>query len=129
MKKFMFPLCFAAVFICLSVPSITAQTAVQSTIVTDTLSVNGDCGMCKKKIETACFGLKGVQKATWDDEALTLIVTYDSKKTKADAILKRIALIGYDNEKYKANDKAYLKLDECCQYDRSRITSPAEPKK
>ena len=128
MKKLMSSFCFIAVFICLSIQAATAQTAAQSTVVTDTLSVNGDCGMCKKKIETACFGLKGVKTANWDDEALTLTVSYDSKKTNADAILKRIALIGYDNEKYKADDKAYYKLDECCQYDRSRLATAAAPK-
>ena len=119
MKKLVSSLCLIAVFIFLSIDSTTAQ----STIVTDTLVVNGDCNMCKKKIETACFGLKGMKKADWDDEALKLIVSYDSKKTNADAILKRISLIGYDNQNYRADDKAYYKLDECCQYDRSRITT------
>jgi cation transport ATPase len=124
MKNLVFSLCFIAAIIFLSMGSATAQ----SSIVTDTLVVNGDCNMCKKKIETACFGLKGMKTANWDDEALKLIVSYDSKKTNADAILKRIALIGYDNQNYKADDKAYYKLEECCQYDRSRITT-AEPKK
>ncbi len=124
MKKLMSSLCLIAAFIFLSIASTTAQ----SSIVTDTLVVNGDCNMCKKKIETACFGLKGMKTANWDDEALKLIVSYDSTKTNADAILKRVALIGYDNQNYKADDKAYYKLDECCQYDRSRITT-AEPKK
>lgn len=124
MKKLMSSLGFIALFIFLSIDSTTAQ----SSIVTDTLVVNGDCNMCKKRIETACFGLKGMKTASWDDEALKLIVSYDSKKTSADAILKRVALIGYDNQNYKADDKAYYKLDECCQYDRSRITTP-EPKK
>ncbi len=124
MKKLMSSLGLIALFIFLSIDSTTAQ----STIVTDTLVVNGDCNMCKKRIETTCFGLKGMKTANWDDEALKLIVSYDSKKTNADAILKRVALIGYDNQNYKADDKAYYKLDECCQYDRSRITT-AEPKK
>ncbi len=124
MKKLVSSLCLIAVFIFLSIDSTTAQ----STIVTDTLVVNGDCNMCKKKIETACFGLKGMKTANWDDEALKLIVSYDSKKTNADAILKRISLLGYDNQNYRADDKAYYKLEECCQYDRSRITT-AEPKK
>ena len=124
MKKFMSALSLMAAFILLSISSATAQTGV----VTDTLTVNGDCNMCKKKIETACFGLKGMKKANWDDEKLVLVVSYDTSKTNADAILKRIALLGYDNEKYKAEDKAYKSLPECCQYDRSRITT-VEPKK
>ena len=127
MKKFMSLLCFTAAFIFLSTQTTAAQTAA-STIVTETLVVNGDCNMCKKKIETVCFGLKGMKSASWDDEALKLTVSYDSKKTNADAILKRIALIGYDNQNYRADDKAYYRLEECCQYDRSRITTP-EPQK
>ena len=129
MKKILSSFCFTAAFILLSIQSATAQKATQSTVITDTLAVNGDCSMCKKKIETACFGLKGVKKANWDDEKLTLIVSYDSTKTNADAILKRIALAGYDNEKYKADDKVYFKLEECCQYDRSRVSTVADPTK
>ena len=127
MKKLVSFLCAIAAFIFLSIHTLTAQTTA-STTVTDTLVVNGDCNMCKKKIETVCFGLKGMKSANWDDETLKLIVSYDAKKTNADAILKRIALIGYDNQNYRADDKAYYKLEECCQYDRSRITTP-EPQK
>jgi periplasmic mercuric ion binding protein len=130
MKKIMSSICATAVFIFLSIQTSTAQTAAASTIVTDTLIVNGDCGMCKKKIETACFALKGIKTANWDDEKLILIVSYDNSKTNADAILKRVALLGYDNQNYKGDEKAYKKLPECCQYDRTRITAAtAEPKK
>lgn len=128
MKKFLSAFSLVAVFIFLSIQTSTAQTAANSSIVTDTLSVNGDCDMCKKKIETACFGLKGVKKANWDDQTLTLVVTYDASKTNADAILKRVALRGYDNEKYKADDKTFFGLEKCCQYDRSRVTTVEEKK-
>lgn len=128
MKKILSSFSLVAVFIFLSIQTSTAQTAANSSIVTDTLTVNGDCDMCKKKIETACFGLKGVKKANWDDQNLTLVVTYDASKTNADAILKRVALRGYDNEKYKADDKAFFSLEKCCQYDRSRVTVTEEKK-
>ena len=129
MKKVLSSISLVAVIIFLSIQTSTAQTAAISSIVTDTLIVNGDCGMCKKKIETACFGLKGVKSANWDDEKLTLIVSYDPKSTSADAILKRVALAGYDNEKYKAADKMYFKLEQCCQYDRTKITAAASSQK
>jgi hypothetical protein len=45
-------------------------------------------------------------------------ITYDSKVTNQDAILKRIALSGYDSDKFLAPDNAYSKLPGCCQYDR-----------
>jgi cation transport ATPase len=128
MKKILSSFSLVAVLIFLSIQTSTAQTAAKSSIVTDTLMVNGDCDMCKKKIETACFGLKGVKKANWDDQTLTLIVSYDASKTNADAILKRVALRGYDNEKYKADDKAFFGLEKCCQYDRTRVTTTEEKK-
>ena len=128
MKKVLSSISLVAVIIFLSIQTSTAQTAAISSIVTDTLIVNGDCGMCKKKIETACFGLKSLKSANWDDEKLTLIVSYDPKSTSADAILKRVALVGYDNEKYKAADKAYFKLHGCCQYDRTKITAATSKK-
>lgn len=121
MKKTL-PFLFATLlFTIFHIETTTAQTATKSLIVSDTLIVNGDCSMCKKTIETACFGLKGIKKATWDDEKFVLIIQYDTSKTNTDAILKRVALAGYDNEKYKADDKAYSRLHKCCQYDRSRL--------
>ena len=101
------------------------STATKAQVVTQILQVNGDCGMCKKRIETACYGLKGLKNADWNDEKRTLTVSFDSTKTSAEAILQRVAAVGYDNEKYKADDKAYKKLPSCCQYDRSRLTTAA----
>jgi hypothetical protein len=45
-------------------------------------------------------------------------LTYDSNKTNTDEILKRIALEGYDSDKFLAPDSKYNSLHECCQYDR-----------
>jgi periplasmic mercuric ion binding protein len=120
MKRFIFALTMG--IFCFFSNTIFAQTASTKT---DTLAVNGDCGMCKKRIETACYSLKGVKLASWDDEALQLVVTYDSTKTNADKILRAVANTGYDNEKFAAPDKAYNKLHGCCKYDRERM-QPAE---
>ena len=89
--------------------------------ITQILKVNGECDMCKKTIETACYGVKGLKTADWNADSLTLTVSFDSTKTNAAAILKRIALVGYDNEQFKAADKSYFKLHGCCQYDRSKV--------
>jgi hypothetical protein len=94
---------------------------VKTDLQTDTLRVNGDCGMCKKRIEAACYAFKGLENAVWDEDSLILIISYDPTRTNPDVILKKIASIGYDNEKYKAPDDAYKALPECCQYDRSRF--------
>lgn len=84
---------------------------------TDTFKVEGNCGMCEKTIETAA-NKKGVVKADWNKDSKLLVVTFDNKKTNSDQILKRVAYAGYDNEKYKGDDKAYTELAGCCQYER-----------
>jgi copper chaperone CopZ len=102
--------------------------SVNAQITTKTLKVNGECGMCKKTIENACYGVKGLKTAEWDVDSLTLTVTFDSTKTTPKAILKRVAMVGYDNEQFKAVEKAYLKLHGCCQYDRSKVAVVAVKK-
>ncbi len=86
---------------------------------TATYKVSGNCGMCQKTIEAAALK-KGEAKAAWDKDTKIAKLTFDSIKTDADAVLKRIAYAGYDNEKYLAPDDAYGKLAECCQYDRPK---------
>ena len=95
--------------------------ALRGQIVSDTFAVNGNCEMCKKKIELACYGLKGVKNAEWSPEKLVLAIQFDSTKTNKQAILQRLALIGYDSEICVATEKAYNKLPECCHYDRKKI--------
>ena len=77
----------------------------------------GNCNMCQKTIEEASFKKKEA-KAEWDKDTKIVSLTFDSTKTNADAILKRIAYSGYDNLKFLAPDDVYAKLPECCQYDR-----------
>lgn len=84
---------------------------------TDTLKVYGNCEMCKEKIEKAGTQ-KNISKVIWNAETSMATITYDAKKTTADAILKRIALVGYDSEKFFAADAVYKKLPGCCKYDR-----------
>lgn len=82
--------------------------------------VNGNCDMCKITIEKAANQNK-VAKAVWNLETKLLTLTYDSTKTNADEVLKRIANVGYDNEKYLAAEEVYNKLHGCCQYVRNGI--------
>ena len=102
--------------------------SVKAQITTQTLKVNGECSMCKKTIENACYGVKGLKTAEWNEDSLTLTVSFDSTKTTPTAILKRVAMVGYDSEQFKAADKVYLKLHGCCQYDRSRVSVVATQK-
>ena len=97
----------------------------------ESVKVYGNCEMCKAKIEKA-GNLKKISKVTWDDKSQLATITYDEKKTNQDEILKRIALVGYDSDKFLAPDATYSKLPGCCQYDRvakvavNSITNPQE---
>ena len=90
--------------------------------ITETVSVNGDCPMCKTTIEQV-GNKKGVVQVDWDDNSHTATLTYDKSETNKDDILKRIALAGYDNESYRAPDDAYSALPSCCQYIRDHESS------
>jgi copper chaperone CopZ len=71
--------------------------------------------MCKTRIEKAAK-LDGVSKAEWDAKSKALTVTFDSEKTTMDLIGKKVASVGHDNDKAKADDKVYSALPGCCKY-------------
>jgi hypothetical protein len=86
-------------------------------VTTEQVKIAGSCAQCKEGIETAAFE-KNISRAIWDKETKVATISYDTKKTSLDAILKKIALAGYDNKHYLAPDDAYAKLGECCRYER-----------
>jgi copper chaperone CopZ len=119
MKNIVSILSFIAILICSN--SLTAQTvkSAQKSVVppvTETLKVSGVCGMCKKRIEKAAFGVKGIESAKWNVKDQLLTITFDSKKTTKEAIANRIAAAGHDVEMVKAAEKSYTKLPDCCRY-------------
>jgi copper chaperone CopZ len=89
--------------------------------------VNGACGMCKDRIENTSKKA-GASKAEWDAETLTLKLEFDQSKTSLDQILKKIAEVGHDNEKYKTTQEVYDKLPACCHYDRTVTFDKKEEK-
>jgi hypothetical protein len=96
---------------------------------TETIKIYGSCEMCKEKIEKAGT-IKKISKVVWSEETNIATITYDSKKTNTDAILKKIALVGYDSDKFLAPDAVYKKLPGCCKYDRkAKSTSVTAIKK
>ena len=84
---------------------------------TENVKIYGNCGMCETKIEKA-GNIKKVAIVDWNQENQMATLTYDAKKTNQDEILKRIALVGYDSDKFLAPDDVYNNLHGCCQYDR-----------
>lgn len=87
------------------------------------VSITGNCGICEEAIEKAAF-VKGEATADWDKDTKRAVLTFDSTRTDADAILQRIAHAGYDNERYLAPDEAYAALTECCRYERTLKKEP-----
>ncbi len=86
---------------------------------TETIKVWGECETCQAKIEKAAK-VDGVTKANWDKNTKILTLVYDPSKISNDDIQKKVAAVGYDTEKYKADDKVYAKLNACCKYERKK---------
>ncbi len=91
------------------------KTSTKKDIRSDTIHVDGNCNMCKDRIENAAL-IKGVKKATWDKHKDQLVVIYDASKTSISEIEKAVAKVGHDTPNFKADDKVYNNLPKCCQY-------------
>jgi periplasmic mercuric ion binding protein len=86
---------------------------------TESFKVWGNCDMCKDRIEKAVKE-EGATSASWDDKTKMLTVTFDPSKTNVDKLDKKLASVGHDTEKYKADDKVYAALPGCCKYERAK---------
>ena len=83
--------------------------------------VDGICGMCKKRIETAALKTKGVKFALWNVKTHQLNLIMDERKTDVLTIQKSILkvghdVIGLDEKKIIATDEAYNSVHPCCKY-------------
>ena len=81
-----------------------------------TIEVNGVCGMCKKRIETAAIKTKGVKYANWNVDTHLLSVIIDERKTNAQLVQQSVADVGHDTADIKAEDEAYEGIHACCKY-------------
>lgn len=88
-----------------------------SNLKTENFKVAGNCGMCKTRIEKAAK-VEGVTKAEWNSEKQLLTVTYNPEKIKIEDIQKKVAAVGHDTDKFKADNSVYDKLPGCCKYER-----------
>lgn len=89
---------------------------------TESVKIYGNCEMCEKTIEAA-GNLKKIANVDWNKDSKIATITYDITKTNQDEILKRIALAGYDSDKFLAPDDVYSKVAGCCQYERVNKTA------
>lgn len=73
------------------------------------------CETCGPKFNQALLKEKGVQMVVLDEKAMTIKVTYNSKKTDLAKIKTAISKLGYDADDVKADVVAYEGLDGCCK--------------
>jgi copper chaperone CopZ len=120
MKKFMLTLIMAAATIMVMPLMASAQEekkeACDTTEKTLSFRVEGQCGMCEKRIEKAAKDLEGVTSADWIIESKELTVKYHPNKVKEDKIHEAIAMVGHTTSKKEASAEAYEKLPACCKY-------------
>jgi len=95
-----------------------ATVSVFAGIKTEKIKVNGNCDMCKARIEKAAAALDGVNSATWDKESKVLKVKFNSQKVSNQQIQTAVAMAGHDTQLFSASDKKYAELPGCCQYQR-----------
>ena len=82
----------------------------------DTITVEGVCDMCKKRIEDAAYG-KGVKFVSWDKNTKLLSIAYRTDKTSLEAIEQRIVKAGHSTENTAAVKDDYDSLPDCCRYE------------
>lgn len=94
-----------------------------SDALTESFKVFGNCTMCKERIEKAALAVAGVSEASWSTETKMIELVLDKSKTDAHKVQIAIASVGHDTEMHKAKDDIYNALPDCCQYDRTGMTS------
>ncbi len=104
-----------AIFLSANIFAQTPDHSKMASTKTETIKVSGNCDMCKSRIEKAAK-IDGVSKAEWSDKTKVLTLVYDSSKVKSDDVQKKIAAVGHDTEKFKAESNVYDKLPGCCKY-------------
>ena len=81
-----------------------------------TFWVDGVCGMCEKRIETALLNTPGVRFADWSTETHQVTVAFNRKKLTEQRLHEIVAGVGHDTKKIRAKDEAYAKVHDCCKY-------------
>jgi cation transport ATPase len=85
------------------------------------MKVDGICGMCKKRIETAALKTKGVKFAIWSPKTHQLNLIMDERKTDVATVQNSILEVGHDilledDKKIIAKNEAYNSVHPCCKY-------------
>ena len=81
-----------------------------------TFWVDGVCGMCEKRIESALLNTPGVRFADWSTESHMVKVAFNSKKLTEQRLHEVVSSAGHDTKKMRAKDADYAKVHSCCKY-------------
>jgi len=116
MKK-IFPSTFLLIALFFTTNMVLAQKTNQKAVIKTVLNCDHCkvCETCGLKFKLELLKIKGVKMYELDDEAMTVTVYYNSKKTTLQAIREGISKLGYDADDVKADPEAYEKLDSCCK--------------
>ncbi|WP_438977167.1 heavy-metal-associated domain-containing protein [Polaribacter sp.] len=108
-----------------SILSFTANAQEKNKNAKVTFEVDGICGMCKKRIETAALKTKGVKFALWNVKTHQLNLIMDERKVEVGTVQQNIANVGHDiilkDKKITATLEAYNSVHPCCKYRDSEI--------
>jgi Cu(I)/Ag(I) efflux system membrane fusion protein len=80
------------------------------------MTVQGNCDMCKARIESAAKAVNGVTSAVWDKKSKQLHIDFRPEETSGEQIGKAVAKSGHDTDKHKADQATYDALPGCCRY-------------
>lgn len=86
---------------------------------TKTFKVKAKCVSSKEIIESA-GNQKRISAVSYNTDEGIATIKFDNTKTTAEAVLKKIALAGFDNDQYFAPDNVYEKLAADCRYTRNK---------
>ena len=111
---------FGIIFFCTGLMLLRSSSlwAQESQLIKDTTIsfwVNGECDMCKDRIEKA-VQRKGVFQASWETTTKRITVKFDPVRIPVSKLHQWIADAGHDTELKRARDVAYESLPQCCRY-------------
>ena len=95
---------------------IKAEKAIDESLLKVAIRVEGNCDMCKDRIEKLANEMKNVASSEWSADTKSLTLYYKDAKPDIDKIEQALADLGHDTEHYKAKNEVYEKLPKCCLY-------------
>ena len=73
------------------------------------------CESCGGRFDRDIPFIKGIKDYNFDEKAMTITISYNTKQTTPKKLREAISNIGFDADDVKANPKAVAKLDDCCR--------------